>query len=120
MIVFRSSYYASISFAQWLSHVPSGLVQAHFNFSDDAMKALSKRDAKIVGPGRLGAVSTKMDREPMQASVLRWPFRLNFRFGLAIGKNLQSPKTGPSHTCREPLSQILQGASKGVLRARCH
>ncbi|HUZ33202.1 MAG TPA: cupin domain-containing protein [Xanthobacteraceae bacterium] len=47
--VFRSSYYSSISFAQWLSHLPPELVQAHFNFSDDTMKALSKRDAKIVG-----------------------------------------------------------------------
>jgi oxalate decarboxylase len=47
--VFRSSYYAAISFAQWLSHLPPELVQAHFNFSDDTVKALSKQDAKIVG-----------------------------------------------------------------------
>jgi oxalate decarboxylase len=45
---FRSSYYSSISFAQWLSHAPPELVQAHFNFSDGTMKALSKHDAKVV------------------------------------------------------------------------
>lgn len=47
--VFRSSYYAQISFAQWLSHLPPELVQAHFNFSNDTLQALSKHDAKIVG-----------------------------------------------------------------------
>lgn len=47
--VFRSSYYSSISFAQWLSHLPTELVKAHFNFSDATMQALSKRDAKVVG-----------------------------------------------------------------------
>jgi oxalate decarboxylase len=46
--VFRSSYYSAISFAQWLSHLPPELVQAHFNFSDDTMKALSKHDSKVV------------------------------------------------------------------------
>ncbi len=46
--VFRSSYYASISFAQWLSHLPPELVQAHFNFSTDTMKAMSKGDARVV------------------------------------------------------------------------
>lgn len=40
--VFRGGYYSSISFAQWLSHLPSKPVQAHFNFSDDTMKPMSK------------------------------------------------------------------------------
>ncbi|HEX4043425.1 MAG TPA: hypothetical protein VHY10_17135 [Xanthobacteraceae bacterium] len=47
--IFRSSYYSSISFAQWLSHLPTELVKAHFNFSDATMQALSKQDAKVVG-----------------------------------------------------------------------
>jgi len=47
--VFNSSYYSSISFAQWLSHLPPELVKAHFNFSDGTIAALSKQDAKVVG-----------------------------------------------------------------------
>jgi oxalate decarboxylase/phosphoglucose isomerase-like protein (cupin superfamily) len=49
--VFRSSYYASISFAQWLAHLPPELVQAHFNFSSDTIKAMSKGDARVVVGG---------------------------------------------------------------------
>jgi oxalate decarboxylase len=49
--VFRSSYYASISFAQWLAHLPPELVQAHFNFSSDTMKSMSKGDARVVVGG---------------------------------------------------------------------
>jgi oxalate decarboxylase len=49
--VFRSSYYSSISFAQWLSHLPPELVQAHFNFSSDTVKAMSKGDAQVVVGG---------------------------------------------------------------------
>jgi oxalate decarboxylase len=47
--MFRSSYYSSISFAQWLSHLPPELVKAHFNFTDDAIKAFPKDDTAVVG-----------------------------------------------------------------------
>jgi oxalate decarboxylase len=47
--VFNSSYYSSISFAQWLSHVPPELVQAHFNFSDQTLAALPKEEQTVVG-----------------------------------------------------------------------
>lgn len=47
--VFRSSYYSSLSLAQWLSHLPPELVQAHLNFSDAILQSLSKRDAVVIG-----------------------------------------------------------------------
>ena len=47
--VFRSSYYSSISFAQWLSHMPPELVKAHFKFSDDTLKSFSKDKIDVVG-----------------------------------------------------------------------
>jgi oxalate decarboxylase len=47
--VFNSSYYSSISFAQWLSHVPPELVKAHFNFSDQTLAALPKEEQTVVG-----------------------------------------------------------------------
>ena len=47
--IFRSSYYSSISFAQWLSHLPPELVKAHFNFSDETIKALPKDNTTIIG-----------------------------------------------------------------------
>ncbi len=46
---FRSSYYASISFAQWLSHLPPELVKAHFNFSDETLKSFPKDNTTVVG-----------------------------------------------------------------------
>jgi oxalate decarboxylase len=47
--VFRSSYYSSISFAQWLSHLPPELVKAHFNFSDETLKALPRNENTVIG-----------------------------------------------------------------------
>ena len=47
--VFRSSYYASISFSQWLSHSPGELVQAHFGFSDATLNAFPKDKLTVVG-----------------------------------------------------------------------
>jgi len=47
--VFRGGHYSSTSFAQWLSHLPSELVQAYFNFSADTVLGVSQRDAKVVG-----------------------------------------------------------------------
>jgi oxalate decarboxylase len=47
--VFNSPYYSSISFAQWLSHLPPELVRAHFNFSDATLKALPKDDTTVMG-----------------------------------------------------------------------
>lgn len=47
--VFRSSYYSSISFSQWLSHSPPELVKAHFNFSDATLSAFSKNKQTVVG-----------------------------------------------------------------------
>lgn len=47
--VFNSSYYSSISFAQWLSHLPPELVKAHFNFSEQTLKGLKKEDTPVVG-----------------------------------------------------------------------
>jgi oxalate decarboxylase len=47
--IFRSSYYASISFTQWLSHLPPELVKAHFNFTDDTLKAFLKSNTDIIG-----------------------------------------------------------------------
>jgi oxalate decarboxylase len=47
--VFRSSYYSSISFSQWLSHSPPELVKAHFNFSDSTLAALPKNEQPVVG-----------------------------------------------------------------------
>jgi oxalate decarboxylase len=46
--VFNSSYYSSISFTQWLSHLPPELVKAHFNLSDDTIKAFSKAKTTVV------------------------------------------------------------------------
>jgi hypothetical protein len=42
--MFRSSYYSSISFTQWLSHLPPELVKAHFQFF--------RRHAQGVSEGR--------------------------------------------------------------------
>jgi oxalate decarboxylase len=47
--VFRSSYYSSISFSQWLSHLPPELVQAHFHFPDSALSAFPKQKQIVVG-----------------------------------------------------------------------
>lgn len=47
--VFRSSYYSSISFAQWLSHTPPELVKAHFKFSDDTIRSFSKDKIDVNG-----------------------------------------------------------------------
>lgn len=47
--MFRSSYYSAISFSQWLSHLPPELVKAHFNFSDDTLKAFPKAETKVIG-----------------------------------------------------------------------
>ena len=47
--VFRSSYYSSISFAQWLSHMPPELVKAHFKFSDDTLKSFSRDKVDVNG-----------------------------------------------------------------------
>jgi len=47
--VFRSSHYSSISFAQWLSHLPPELVKAHFNFSDETLKKLPKDNTTVIG-----------------------------------------------------------------------
>lgn len=48
--IFRSSHYASISFSQWLGHLPPELVKAHFRFSDEMLKALPKNgDTTVVG-----------------------------------------------------------------------
>ena len=47
--MFRSSYYSSISFTQWLSHLPPELVKAHFNFSDETFKALPKNKTTVIG-----------------------------------------------------------------------
>lgn len=47
--MFRSSYYSSISFTQWLSHLPPELVKAHFNFSDDNLKAFPKDKTTVIG-----------------------------------------------------------------------
>jgi oxalate decarboxylase len=46
--MFRSSYYSSISFAQWLSHLPPELVKAHFNFPDGALAKLPTSATDIV------------------------------------------------------------------------
>ena len=47
--VFRSSYYSSISLAQWLSHMPPELVKAHFKFSDDTISSFSKDKIDVNG-----------------------------------------------------------------------
>jgi oxalate decarboxylase len=47
--MFRSSYYSSISFTQWLSHLPPELVKAHFNLSDATLKALPKTNTTLMG-----------------------------------------------------------------------
>jgi oxalate decarboxylase len=47
--VFRSSYYSSISFAQWLSHMPPELIKAHFKFSDDTIRSFSKDKIDVNG-----------------------------------------------------------------------
>jgi oxalate decarboxylase len=47
--VFNSSYYSSISFSQWLSHLPAELVKAHFNFSDATLAALPRAEQTVVG-----------------------------------------------------------------------
>lgn len=47
--VFRSSYYASISFSEWLSHLPPELVKAHFRFSDATLDAFPKDKLTVVG-----------------------------------------------------------------------
>jgi oxalate decarboxylase len=47
--VFRSSYYSSISFSQWLSHLPPELVKAHFNFTDSTIAALPKAKQTVIG-----------------------------------------------------------------------
>ena len=47
--VFRRSYYQSVSFSQWLSHMPLELVKAHFNFSDATLNAFPKDKMTIVG-----------------------------------------------------------------------
>jgi oxalate decarboxylase len=46
--VFNSSYYSSISFAQWLGHLPPELVKAHFNFSDQTLAALPTGKIDVV------------------------------------------------------------------------
>lgn len=46
--VFNSSYYSSISFAQWLSHLPPELVKAHFNFADQTLASLPKNKTDVV------------------------------------------------------------------------
>jgi oxalate decarboxylase len=57
--IFRSPYYSSVSFAQWLSHLPQELVQAHFNLSTETLNAFPKGDQTVVaakpgGSGRQG------------------------------------------------------------------
>ncbi len=47
--MFRSSYYASISFSEWLSHLPPALVKAHFRFSDATLDAFPKDKLTVVG-----------------------------------------------------------------------
>ncbi len=56
--VFRSSYYSSISFSQWLSHLPPQLVQAHFNFSSETLAALPRDKLTVVGGRRSGLPDT--------------------------------------------------------------
>lgn len=46
--VFNSSYYSSISFAQWLSHLPPELVKDHFNFADQTLASLPKNKTDVV------------------------------------------------------------------------
>jgi oxalate decarboxylase len=46
--IFRSPYYSSISFSQWLSHLPPALVQAHFNLSTETLNALSKTEQTVI------------------------------------------------------------------------
>jgi oxalate decarboxylase len=47
--LFRSSYYAQISFMQWLNHLPPELVKAHFNFTDATLKAFPRGDTTVIG-----------------------------------------------------------------------
>jgi oxalate decarboxylase len=47
--VFRSSYYSSISFSQWLAHLPPELVKAHFGFTDATLDAFPKNQEIVVG-----------------------------------------------------------------------
>ncbi len=46
--MFRSSYFCSISFIQWLRYVPPELAKAHFNFSDDALNASAKGKTPVI------------------------------------------------------------------------
>jgi oxalate decarboxylase len=47
--VFASSYYSTISFLQWLRHVPLDLVKAHFNFSDETLSAIPRGITHVIG-----------------------------------------------------------------------
>jgi oxalate decarboxylase len=46
--MFRSSYFTSVSFAQWLSHAPPELVKAHFSFADSTLAAFAKGKQVVV------------------------------------------------------------------------
>jgi hypothetical protein len=82
--VFRSSYYSSISFAQWLSHLPPELVQAHFGFSDDTMKRA--RENAQSGPCPSG-------REPARGGPT--PYLLDLRRHRLIHQ-IEQPPPGPT------------------------
>ena len=52
--IFRSTYYSSVSFSEWLSHLPPELVKAHFNFSDSTIAAIPKNRPTVVGAPQHG------------------------------------------------------------------
>lgn len=47
--MFRSSYYSSISFSEWLGHLPPEPAKTYFSFSDDTLKAFPKDKTTVIG-----------------------------------------------------------------------
>jgi oxalate decarboxylase len=45
---FRSSYYASISLSDWISHTPPELIQAHTGLSPESIAAIPKKQVVIM------------------------------------------------------------------------
>jgi oxalate decarboxylase len=45
---FRSSYYASVSLSDWMSHTPPELVEAHTRLSAKSLAAIPKKQVAIM------------------------------------------------------------------------
>jgi oxalate decarboxylase len=45
---FKSSYYASISLSDWISHIPPELAEAHLHLSAESIQAIPKKQVVIM------------------------------------------------------------------------